>query len=122
MHGSENMNTNDRFKFLAWYAEKDNNIFDFKKEMDEYCRADVVVLRKACLRFRSMLLYITRDAHHTGIDPFSYLTIASVCMTIFKSKFLPETWQINDELVVNVLIKDQHKNSKLKRRRFVTMI
>ena len=44
MYGSESMNTNDRLKFLAWYAEKEKNIFDFRKEMDEYCRADVVTL------------------------------------------------------------------------------
>ena len=29
-----------------------------------------------------------------GVDPFSQITIASVCMKIFKSKVLPENWQV----------------------------
>jgi hypothetical protein len=29
-----------------------------------------------------------------GVDPFDYTTIASVCMGIFKTKFLEETWYI----------------------------
>ena len=29
-----------------------------------------------------------------SVDPFSFLAIASVCMGIFRSKFLPERWKI----------------------------
>lgn len=29
-----------------------------------------------------------------GVDPFYYTTIVSVCMGIFKTKFLEETWHI----------------------------
>ena len=34
-----------------------------------------------------------------AVDPFSFLTIASVCMGIFRGKFLTEKW--------SVLIKDK---------------
>ena len=28
------------------------------------------------------------------IDPFDYITIASLCMGTFRAKFLPEKWKI----------------------------
>ena len=28
------------------------------------------------------------------IDPFDYITIASLCMGMFRAKFLPEKWKI----------------------------
>ena len=29
-----------------------------------------------------------------GTDPFQLITLASVCMNIFKRKFLPKNWEI----------------------------
>lgn len=29
-----------------------------------------------------------------GVDPFQYLTIVSVCMAVYRQKFLWETWQV----------------------------
>ena len=31
---------------------------------------------------------------HNSVDPFSFLTIASVCMGIFRAKYLPEKWKV----------------------------
>lgn len=55
-------------------------VFDFRKEMDTYCRSDVDILKRACLQFRKLML----DA--TEVDPFQYVTIASVCVGIFKTR------------------------------------
>ena len=95
-------------------------IFDFRKEMQGYCISDVTILREACLKFRKLLLDATmtgelddndmqqdmfdiqddgelnEDAvqpeanRANGIDPFKCATIASMCMYIYKSKFLVE--------------------------------
>ena len=62
-----------------------------------------------------------------AVDPFDSVTIASVCMNVFRSKFLEESWkvQLNDtdewipaklcEGVLYVLVKDEWVSSaKLK--------
>ncbi|XP_041367055.1 uncharacterized protein LOC121381770 [Gigantopelta aegis] len=74
-------------------------MFNFQKEMREYCVSDVAVLREACLKFQAVMLEATGEkqmdldtkavTYINGIDPFAqYITIASVCMGIFQSKCL----------------------------------
>ena len=61
-------------------------MFDLQKEFVEYCDSDVYILRRGCLELRNHFLEIA------NIDPFQYITIASVCMGIYRSKYLqPET-------------------------------
>ena len=69
--------------------------FNFQKEMLLYCRNGVDVLRRACMKFRDMLLEITGHRSEelyseTLRYPLRYLTIAAVCMNVFRSKFLKE--------------------------------
>ena len=52
--------------------------------MVKYCRADVVLLSKATLKFRKMFV------DGLDVDPFRYVTLASLCMGIYLNKFLPE--------------------------------
>ena len=52
--------------------------------MIKYCRADVELLSKAVLRFRHMF------KERLDIDPFRYVTLASLCMAIFRGCFLPD--------------------------------
>jgi hypothetical protein len=56
--------------------------FDFQKEFLEYFDSDVDVLRRGCLELRKQFLEIA------NIDPFQYITIARVCMGIYRSKYL----------------------------------
>ena len=49
-------------------------MFDMKKELREYCISDVNLLRKGYMKLREEFLKIA------NIDPFSYITIAAVCM------------------------------------------
>ena len=74
----------DRKHFLAWYEEKvkEEYVWNQKKEMEEYCISDVDILRRCCIVFRKLYLEVC------GIDPFQYLTIASVCMSIYKYNFI----------------------------------
>ena len=48
------MNTKERQEFLRWYEELTNveYVFDFEKEIEEYCRSDVDILRWCCLQFK----------------------------------------------------------------------
>ena len=45
------MSVKDCEVFLAWHKGKIESgaIFDFKWEMEEYCRSDVDILRKGCI-------------------------------------------------------------------------
>lgn len=86
-YGADFMNEAEREKFLQWHSEKMKNgaVFNFREEMETYCRSDVDILRRACIQFRKLMM----DA--TSVDPFRYVTIASVCMAIYKAKFLENT-------------------------------
>jgi len=99
-YGCNFMGTKERLEFLEKYDTIKHQNFDFKKEMLEYCRSDVDILRQACLKFKELLLNATgvrqevlndRDEveikYVGGVDPFDYVTIASVCMGIYKTKF-----------------------------------
>lgn len=56
------MSSDKRSDFFAWYRDKVDRgeQFDFQKEIVEYCQSDVHILRNACLRFREIILGITR--------------------------------------------------------------
>ena len=71
--------------FKPWYDKvKDTTDRNFKEELIKYCRADVVLLAKAVLKFRKLFL------ETVDTDPFKYITLASLCMSIFRNKFMPE--------------------------------
>ena len=74
-----------REEFLTWHKEKveSNYVFNFKEEIEKYCRSDVDILRNCCMKFREMLREIT------SIDPFeNCITIASVCHEVYRTNYL----------------------------------
>lgn len=85
----DDMSPGDREKFLEWYGEQEarNYVFDLEKKILEYCRSDVDILRRSCLKFHPLFL------ETTNVDPFAKcITIASACNLVFRKKFLqPET-------------------------------
>ena len=104
----DSMSKGRREEFLDWYEQHKNETFDFQKEMKEYCVSDVNILLQACWKFRQMLRNQTGIEEEVtdlenlmkvsilknAVDPFSFITIASVCMGIFRAKFLTEKWSI----------------------------
>jgi hypothetical protein len=65
-------------------TDKENDNWMSKEELIKYCRYDVVVLSKAVLKFRKMCM------DKLDVDPFRYVTLASLCMSIYLNKFLHE--------------------------------
>ena len=53
-YGPDSMSTKERQEFLAWYKElkSTNYVFDFAREIEEYCCSDVDILRRCCLEFK----------------------------------------------------------------------
>ena len=84
-YGPDQMMSGNRKKFLKWHQDRidENYVFDFKKELKDYCRSDVDILRRSMLKFREDFISIA------NIDPLQHITIASVCMTVYRSKFMP---------------------------------
>ena len=84
-YGYNQMKPDERAKFLKWYEERvsENYVFDFKKEIIEYCRSDVDILRRGIMKLREVFIKLE------NIDPLRYITIASVCMTIYRSNYMP---------------------------------
>ena len=107
----DSMSKDRREEFLEWYELNKDSPFDFQKEMREYCISDVDILQKACCKFRYLKMEVTgtkqsyEDVHNMifktvyehAVDAFSFLTIASVCLGIFRAKFLPECWSVLTE-------------------------
>ena len=60
-------------------------LFDFRREMEEYCRSDVDILRQGCACFRQELINISE------LDPLSEAcTIAQACSKVCRKKHMPE--------------------------------
>ena len=80
----DQMSASNRKDFLIWYESKvsENYVFNFKQELAQYCRSDVDILRRSMMKFRSDFISLE------NIDPLQYVTIASVCMTIYRSNYM----------------------------------
>ncbi|KAI7790585.1 putative DNA polymerase-like protein [Triplophysa rosa] len=81
-YGYDNMTDKNQDKFDAWYATVSGKIFDFMKELRDYGVNDVILLREACMKYRQSFMECTE------LDPFSFTTLASCCMGVFKAHYL----------------------------------
>jgi len=72
-YSHNDMKTEKRNDFIKWWLSNKlmKETFDFKKELIEYCRSDVDILRRACLALRKLFM----DTEN--IDPFQYTTLPS---------------------------------------------
>lgn len=83
----DNMMPEKRIEFLRWYEEHRNDSFDMERDLVEYCKSDVDILAKACIKFRKLFL------EECNVCPFTEAcTIASACSLVYRRNFLqPET-------------------------------
>lgn len=91
--GYNSMSPKKRKELIQFWVVKraSNYVWDQYEEMRAYCISDVDILRRCCIKFRELYLDIA------GIDPFTYTTIASVCMAIFKSKYITPEYDPSDK-------------------------
>ena len=84
-YGYNQMKPDERTKFLKWYEKRvcENYVYDFKKEILEYCRSDVDILRRGIMKLREDFIELE------NIYPLRYITITSICMTIYCSNYMP---------------------------------
>ena len=110
-YGYNEMKKKDKKDFDTWYETIKDQTFNFKEEMYKYCKSDVDILRRGCLKLRELFLQASK------IDPFQYVTIASVCQAIYRSQFLPDkTVGIIDEIP-----KDQYSIKSIKWLKYMSL-
>ena len=70
----EGMSPKDFKSFQMWHTKQreDGVVFDFPKELVEYCISDVKLLKTGCMEFWELF------ESKTGFNPFSKVTIATV--------------------------------------------
>ena len=71
-----------RTQLIEWHKAYENDVFDFAKEIHEYCKADVQLLKSRCIKFRNAFIIAT------GIDSFQSCTIAGPCMNVLCTSHL----------------------------------
>jgi len=71
----QTMSIDAKKEFDKWYDEQvaENAIFDFQRDLVEYCSMDVAILREGCQDFQK------RFQEQAGFNPFEHITIASAC-------------------------------------------
>ena len=74
------MKAEKRAEFIAWYKEQGNVVYDFKKELREYCISDVRILKQA------LEIYIRDNLKENLINPLAHPTIASFDMKVFRTQ------------------------------------
>ena len=103
LYDPDNMSFKKRKEFFEWYEVHKNQSFNFQDEMRDYCISDVDILLNGCWRFRRLWMESVCDGEEdnedglhlvNSVDPFAYLTIASLCLGVFRGKFLPEKWAV----------------------------
>ena len=94
----DNMTEGKRKEFLQWYERHKSDAFDFDAEILSYCKSDVDILLKACMKYKDLMEEITAELTigdgRFPYNPFKSLTLASVCLAVFRSKFLEEEWEV----------------------------
>ena len=104
-YGHDFIGEKESNELLEWLSERKDQVFDFRKEMLEYCRSDEDILRQACLKFRELLMSATGVKRQVindkgkkemkwfgAVDPFDSVIIVSVCMNWFRKKSIEEEW------------------------------
>ena len=87
MYNPGQISVKDSELFLAWHEGKiaSDAIFEFRREMEEYCRSDVDILRRECACFRQELINIS------GLNPLSKARhIAQACSKVWRKNQMPE--------------------------------
>ena len=84
----ESMSVGGRKEFEKWHEEQiaKNVVFDFQKELLEYCESDVKLLKEGCLTFKRLF------ENQSEFNPFDNMTIASACnRDLRQNRMAPNT-------------------------------
>jgi hypothetical protein len=68
------------------------NVFDFKKEFEDYCWSDVMLLTEGCMRYSRLSRESSKlNEADEGFDPLVHcMTLASACNTLYRRNYMPK--------------------------------
>ncbi|XP_067036362.1 uncharacterized protein [Acropora muricata] len=80
----DGMSVDDRDAFRRWHDKltREGYVFDFRHELLEYCKSDVLLLKQGCMTFKREF------EAKAGFDPFDQMTIASACNRYLRTHCL----------------------------------
>ena len=80
----DGMSVDDRDAFRRWHDKltREGYVFDFRRELLEYCKSDVLLLKQGCTTFKHEF------EAKAGFDPFDQMTIASACNRYLRTHCL----------------------------------
>ena len=84
----ETMSPEGRQALEKWHQEQREKevVFDFQKELVEYCESDVRLLKQGCLTFKRLF------EAQAGFNPSDHITIASACnMDLRMNRMIPNS-------------------------------
>ena len=84
----ETMSPEGKQALEKWHQEQREKevVFDFQKELMEYCESDVRLLKQGCLTFKRLF------EAQAGFNPFDHITIASACnMDLRMNRMIPNS-------------------------------
>lgn len=88
--------SDDREKFLAWHSQQREKTFNFQRELEDYCKSNVTILRRCVLKFREIFMNVSWGINAYGEQVMAVdllrksLTIASACSLVFRKRFLQD--------------------------------
>ena len=83
----DGMSPDKKAELVTWHAEqvRNNVVYDFQKELEEYCKSDVDILQGGCEKF------CKEFESKAGFNPFAdCATIASACNRYWRKHHLDE--------------------------------
>lgn len=83
-YGYDDLSEKDRAKFDAWYTTASQSFFNFKVQLYHFGKNNVILLRESCMKYQEKFIKCTQ------IETFSFTTLASSCMGVFKTHYLRE--------------------------------
>ena len=112
------MSVGKRKEFNEWYdkLKSEGFVYNHAIETRDYCISDVDILKQSCVLFRQLYIDIA------DIDPFTYTTIASVCMAIFKGYYIVEDYHTKYKELEESLIGLEPSDIKLIKEDFMNEI
>ena len=80
----DGMSIDHRDAFRRWHEKltRVECVFDFRRELLEYCKSDVLLLKQGCMTFKREF------EAKAGFDPFDQMTIASACNRYLRTHCL----------------------------------
>ena len=83
--------------FYDWHAAEvaSGKVYDFQKELVEYCVSDVDILRKSLEVFRDDMM-----EQNYGADPLQYITIAGYCQHVYLMFHAPTEKELEEGLEI----------------------